>query len=434
MIALEHPIKINKTASALLTGVLCWTLFAIGEPSANFLTSDLFVSFLNTAQQNTSTAIDHLHREYVLESLTHHLGEIAQILFFLMGAMTIVELIDAHHGFRFITERIKTKNAVRLLWIVCSVTFFLSAVLDNLTTTIVMVSLIRKVIPKKEMRLFFAGMIILAANAGGAWSPIGDVTTTMLWIGGQISAGKIITSLFVPSLISMIAPLLVLSFSLKGEVGSMPTESHPETEYAGNGKLMLILGILALVGVPVFKTITHLPPYLGMLLGLGVLWVVSELINPDLDEAIRKKFTAAYALGKIDMPSVLFFLGILLAVGALQSMAVLSGFASWLDSAFRDTRVIITLIGVLSSIVDNVPLVAASIGMYNLADYPTDTMIWHYLAYCAGTGGSMLVIGSAAGVAAMGMEKIEFIWYLKNISWLATVGYAAGATAYLLLL
>lgn len=410
LIALEHPIKINKTATALVTGVLCWTLFMLSKSSEG-----------------------HSHTEFVIESLEHHLSEIAQILFFLMGAMTIVELIDAHHGFRFITSRIKTKNPIRLLWIICIVTFFLSAVLDNLTTTIVMISLIRKLIPNKEMRLFFAGMIIVAANAGGAWSPIGDVTTTMLWIGGQITAGKIISTLFLPSVVCMLVPLFYLSLTLKGDLGHQEISTEKHESHQGNGRLMLILGLLALTGVPVFKTVTHLPPYLGMLLGLGIIWIVSELINPDLDEAIRKQYSAAHALGKIDMPSVLFFLGILLAVGALQSMSVLTAFSSWLDATIKDGRIIITLIGVLSSIVDNVPLVAASMGMYSLDLAPPDSMTWHYLAYCAGTGGSLLVIGSAAGVAAMGMEKIEFIWYLKKITWLAAIGYGGGALTYLML-
>lgn len=428
-IALEHPIKINKTASALVTGVLCWTLFAVSSPSATLLESERFKEFLSEAAALIPANL--LHIEYVTESLGHQLNEIAQILFFLMGAMTIVELVDAHHGFRFITDRIRTKSPKRLLWIVCAVTFFLSAVLDNLTTTIVMVSLIRKLIPNKDMRLFFAGMIIIAANAGGAWSPIGDVTTTMLWIGGQISSAGIIKSTFIPSVVCMLVPLLYLSFTLKGSLGEYENKQSHDDHGIKSGNLMLFLGITALISVPVFKTTTHLPPYLGMMLGLGVLWIVSELINPDLDESIKKQYTAAHALGRIDMPSVLFFLGILLAVGALQSMALLTNFAEYLNHTIGDNRIIITLIGVLSSIVDNVPLVAASMGMYSLETYPMDHMIWEYLAYCAGTGGSILVIGSAAGVAAMGMEKIEFIWYLKKISFLAIIGYLAGAATYL---
>jgi Na+/H+ antiporter NhaD/arsenite permease-like protein len=433
LIALEHPIKINKTATALLTGVICWTLFALSDPTDSLLQSEHYASFLNEHSVNPSSDENHAHREYVIFSLAEHLSEIAQILFFLMGAMTIVELVDAHEGFKFITDRINTKNPKKLLWIVCWVTFFLSAVLDNLTTTIVMVSLIRKLVPNKEMRLFFAGMIIVAANAGGAWSPIGDVTTTMLWIGGQISASVIVKSLFAPSVVCMIVPLIYLNFTLKGELGHPERKQHEshDRHQITSGNLMLTLGILALVSVPVFKTITHLPPYLGMMLGLGILWVVSELINPDLDESVKKKYTAAHALTRIDMPSVLFFLGILLAVGSLEAMSTLHNFAEYLNHALGDNRIIITLIGILSSIVDNVPLVAASMGMYSLETYPMDHMIWEYLAYCAGTGGSLLVIGSAAGVAAMGMEKIDFIWYLKKISLLAALGYFAGAIVYL---
>lgn len=414
-IALEHPIKINKTASALLTGVLCWTLYAVSN----------------------SGDIHHIG-----EQLAEHLSEISAILFFLMGAMTIVELIDAYQGFRVVTDRITTKDPKKLLWVICGVTFFLSAILDNLTTSIVMVSLIRKLVPNKQMRLFFAGMIVVAANAGGAWSPIGDVTTTMLWIGGQITAGNIVATLVIPSLVCMIIPLLYLQFTLKGELGdhaSASSKSHgghghnPSGEPIRGSKTMLLVGVGGLISVPIFKTVTHLPPYLGMLLALGVLWVVSELINPDMDEAEKRPYTAAGALTRIDVPSVLFFLGILLAVGSLQSMGTLANFAAYLDSALGDNRIIITLIGILSSIVDNVPLVAASMGMYSMEMYPADHMIWEYLAYCAGTGGSVLIIGSAAGVAVMGMEKIDFIWYLKKISLLALLGYFAGAAAYLVL-
>lgn len=437
LIALEHPIKINKTATALVTGVLCWTLFVISGPPEALLQSEHYASFINELKSHTKDfallTSGQIHTEYVVESLGHHLNEIAQILFFLMGAMTIVELVDAHHGFRFITDRINTKNPKKLLWIVCWVTFFLSAALDNLTTTIVMISLVRKLIPNKEMRLFFAGMIIIAANAGGAWSPIGDVTTTMLWIGGQISAFGIIKSTFIPSIVCMLVPLIYLNFTLKGSLGTHDEKTDGNYHHVNTGNLMLFLGLAALISVPIFKTTTHLPPYLGMMLGLGVIWIASELINPDLDEALRKQYTAAHALGRIDMPSILFFLGILLAVGALQSMLTLANFAAYLNHAIGDNRIIITLIGALSSVVDNVPLVAASMGMYSLETYPMDHMIWEYLAYCAGTGGSMLVIGSAAGVAAMGMEKIEFIWYLKRISLLATIGYLAGATVYLII-
>lgn len=436
LIALEHPIKINKTATALLTGVLCWTLFAVSEPTPNLLASKSHIDFINHAQEkfkDVSVDTSQTHVEFVVEELGHHLNEIAQILFFLMGAMTIVELVDAHHGFKFITDRINTKRPKKLLWIVCWVTFFLSAALDNLTTTIVMVSLIRKLIPDKEMRLFFAGMIIVSANAGGAWSPIGDVTTTMLWIGGQISAIEIIKSTFIPSVVCMVVPLIYLNFTLKGNLG-LHSDDVKTTQHlpVNSANLMLFFGLLALISVPVFKTVTHLPPYLGMMMGLSVIWIVSELANPKLDDAVKKQYTAANALSRIDMPSVLFFLGILLAVSALQSMALLATFAEYLNTTVGDTRIIITLIGILSAIVDNVPLVAASMGMYSMDIYPMDHMIWEYLAYCAGTGGSILVIGSAAGVAAMGMEKIDFLWYVKKISFLALIGYFAGAAVYLL--
>lgn len=439
LIALEHPIQINKTATALLTGVSCWVLFTFYFPNETVTSSAVYTEALESIENHLGESrfaalTDHeKYIDFIVFQLGEHLNEIAQILFFLMGAMTIVELVDAHEGFRFITERIKTRSPKKLLWIICWVTFFLSAVLDNLTTTIVMVSLIRKLVPNKEMRLFFAGMIIIAANAGGAWSPIGDVTTTMLWIGGQISAAAIVKSVFIPSVVCMLIPLIYLNFRLKGSLGISSSEKPASDHDIRSGNLMLFLGISALISVPVFKTVTHLPPYLGMLLGLGALWVVSELINPHLDESIKKKYTAAGALTRIDMPSVLFFLGILLAVGALQSLQILQNFAAYLNDSLGDDRVIITLIGVLSAIVDNVPLVAAAMGMYSLDTYPMDDALWQYLAYCAGTGGSLLVIGSAAGVAAMGMEKIDFIWYLKRISLLAAMGYLAGAATYLAL-
>ncbi len=438
-IALEHPIKINKTASALLTGVLCWTLFVLSDPSSSVTNSEAYTSFLEVlkidlGEKFSALSSGELYREFVTFSLSEHLSGIAQILFFLMGAMTIVELVDAHHGFRFITDRIHTKNPKTLLWIICWVSFFLSSVLDNLTTTIVMISLIRKLIPNREMRMFFVGMIVIAANAGGAWTPIGDVTTTMLWIGGQISTGNIMVTLFLPSVACMLVPLLFLNFTLKGTLGEAHEHhSKHHVDEVSSGRLMLFLGIGALIFVPIFKTFTHLPPYMGMLLGLGVLWVVSELINPDLDEAVKKNYTAAGALSRIDVPSVLFFLGILMAVGALESMQALHHLAAWLDHSIGDQRIIVTLIGLMSAVIDNVPLVAASMGMYNLDVFYQDHMVWEYLAYCAGTGGSILIIGSAAGVAAMGIEKIDFIWYVKKISLLAMLGYFAGAVIYLII-
>ena len=404
-IAFEHPLKINKSASALLGAGLLWAIYALASTDYAQINQELSTSLIGTAQ----------------------------IVFFLMAAMAIVEVVDAHQGFDVVTARINTQSLPMLLWIICWVAFFLSSILDNLTTTIVMISLVRKLLDSREDRLFFAGMIVIAANAGGAWSPIGDVTTTMLWIGGQISAASIMKSLFIPSIVCAVVPLLFLTFTMKGTLGEFKEDTNSSASSIKTGNLMLILGVGALISVPIFKTVTHLPPYMGMLLGLGVLWVVSELINPDLDEAERKNYTASHALAKIDMPSVLFFLGILLAVGALQSMGTLANFAGYLSTTFGDNRIIITLIGLLSAVVDNVPLVAASMGMYSLEAYPMDDFIWTYLAYCAGTGGSILIIGSAAGVAAMGMEKIEFGWYLKRISLLAALGYFAGAGVYLLM-
>jgi Na+/H+ antiporter NhaD/arsenite permease-like protein len=294
-----------------------------------------------------------------------------------------------------------------------------------------MVSLIRKLIPNRDMRLFFVGLIIIAANAGGAWSPIGDVTTTMLWIGGQITAAEVVKSLLLPSIICLLVPLIYLSFNLKGNLGLAVSNTRSDSQSGlKSSRTIFFCGFGVLIAVPIFKTFTHLPPYLGMMLGLGFLWVVSELVNPELDESEKKHFTAAHAMSRIDMPSVLFFLGILLAVGALQAMGTLHGLAEYLTKSIGDNRIIITLIGILSSIVDNVPLVAGAMGMYSLNTYPVDSFIWEYLAYCAGTGGSILVIGSAAGVAAMGMEKINFIWYLKRISLLAFIGYIGGAIFY----
>lgn len=428
LIALEHPIKINKTATALVTGVLCWTLFAWMFPNDSFAQSSHYVSFLQGFSGDVDS--ESIYRLFIKSELSHHLGQVSEILFFLMGAMTIVELVDAHQGFRLITDAIKTTDIRKLLWIVCWLAFFLSAVLDNLTTSIVMVSLTRKLVHERDRRLFFAGMIIIAANAGGAWSPIGDVTTTMLWIGGQISAGAIVKNTILPSIVCLLVPLVYLSFKLKGTLQPAST-----TEVLGKispgSKVMFFVGISALIFVPIFKTVTHLPPYLGMLLGLGVVWIVSEWVNPEVDESERKKLSASHALSRIDVSSILFFMGILLAVGALESMQTLHHFASWLSTSLGDNRVIISLIGMVSAIVDNVPLVAACMGMYSIDVYPMDHMIWEYLAYCAGTGGSLLVIGSAAGVAVMGMEKLDFIWYLKKISLLALIGYIGGAAVYL---
>jgi len=405
-IALEHPLNINKSASALIGAGLLWTIYAM------------------------STG-DH-HR------IGHELGEslmaTAQVVFFLMGAMTIVEVVDAHNGFEVITKRIRTEKLTTLMWLVGIVTFFLSALLDNLTTTIVMISLMRKLLSKHADRLFFAGIIVIAANSGGAWSPIGDVTTTMLWIGGQITTINIISSVFLPSVISLAVPLAVTAFVLRGRPVVAPDNIDMDhglktTEFERNTMFFLGLGIL--IAVPVFKTITHLPPFLGILFGLGILWLVGDLIHRRKEEEHKNHLTLVHALSKIDMSSIVFFVGILLAVATLEHTHILTSLAQWLDTNVGRLDVIVLLIGLFSAVVDNVPLVAASMGMYDLAKYPTDHFLWEFLAYCAGTGGSILIIGSAAGVAAMGLEKIHFFWYVKRISGLALIGYLAGAGTYI---
>ncbi len=405
-IALEHPLKINKAASALITGVLCWTIFA----------------FFAEGDQSPG----HIVSEY--------LGEVAGILFFLLGAMTIVELIDAHDGFEVITSRIHTTSKRKLVWIIGTITFFLSAVLDNLTTTIVIVSLLRVIIPDKKDRLLFTGLTIIAANAGGAWSPIGDITTTMLWIGGQITAGSIILQTILPSIVCFALPAFIISRQVKGNAirASATSANKNFTTSAGERNLVFWVGVGSLLFVPVFKTVTHLPPYMGILLGLGLMWVITEMIHSEKDEAEKGLFSVNHALRKIDTPSILFFLGILLAIAALQATGVLTSLAASMERSIGNISIITLLIGLLSAFVDNVPLVAAAQGMYGLEQYPTGHFFWEFLAYCAGTGGSCLVIGSAAGVAAMGLEKIEFFWYLKKIGWLALLGYLAGAAVFIL--
>ena len=401
-ITLEHPLKINKTATALVTGVIVWTIYAISKGDAS--------------------------------ELGHHLASTSEILFFLLGAMTLVELVDAHQGFYFVSRLIKTDKVIKLLWIVGLITFFMSAVLDNLTTAIVMVTLLRKLISNKETRKYFVGIVVIAANAGGAWSPIGDVTTTMLWIGGQISATGIIQSLLLPSLVALLVPLLIASFVLKNQAIGQPAASAALSSIEErDGKIMLFAGAGSLLGVPVFKSLTHLHPYMGILLALGLVWILSELLHSEKDEAAKKHLSVGYALTKIDTSSILFFLGILLAIGGLESFGYLHALSDQLAHSLGNQNLIVTIIGLASAVVDNVPLVAATMGMYSLTDFPMDHEMWEYLAFCAGTGGSILIIGSAAGVAVMGMEKIEFGWYLKKIGFLALMGYFAGAGLYLLL-
>lgn len=437
-IALEHPLKVNKTASALITAVLAWTILALFPIPDSIFSTDLFHHFLEKFKLEGSMegmSQTQLFREFAGHELAHHLGAIAEILFFLLGAMTIVELVDSHQGFKVITNRIRTKDSQKLLIIISVLAFFMSAVLDNLTTSIVMVSLLRKLIHNHVQRKLYAGMVIIAANAGGAWSPIGDVTTTMLWIGGQISALNIIKTLILPSIVCLAIPLFFVARKMKGRVIRAPYDykAAEKLELVKGSRLMLFMGIGALVFVPIFKTVTHLPPYLGMLLGLGVLWLTSELIHTDKTEEEKKPYSAIHALSKIDTSSVLFFLGILLAISALETMNILRVTAEWLSVTLGDMKIIVFIIGILSAIVDNVPLVAASMGMYDMATYPMDHWMWEFMAYCAGTGGSILIIGSAAGVAVMGMERINFVWYFKKISGLAFIGYTAGAIVYLLI-
>lgn len=405
-IAFEHTIRINKAAIALITGVLCWTTYMLFSPDKHLIN----------------------------EQLTHHLGELSGILFFLLGAMTIVELIDAHDGFDIITTRIKQTDKRKLLWIIAFITFFLSAILDNLTTTIIIISLLRKLVKNQHDRLFFTGIIVIAANAGGVWSPIGDVTTTMLWIGGQISSSGIVSKLIFPGLACLILPLLVLSYKFKGNIITPLTgEDKCSKMLSTNHKLIVLFsGVLILILVPVFKTFTHLPPYMGILIGLGILWIITEIIHGSKDETVKHSYSVVNALRRIDTSSILFFLGILLSIAALQSTGILSLLAKWMSGNIAGDNAKAISFGILSAVIDNVPLVAASQGMFGLSQFPADHYFWEFLAYCTGTGGSVLIIGSAAGIAAMGMEKISFYWYLKKISLLALLGYFAGALVYIL--
>jgi Na+/H+ antiporter NhaD/arsenite permease-like protein len=408
-IALEHPLKVNKSATALIGAGLLWTIYAM------------------------STGDHHLVSEQLGESL---MGT-AQIVFFLMGAMTIVEVVDAHNGFEVITSRIKTTKLSTLMWMVGFVTFFLSAILDNLTTTIVMISLMKKLLDKHDDRLFFAGIIVIAANAGGAWSPIGDVTTTMLWIGGQITTLAIMEGVFLASLVNMIVPLAITSYVLRGREVVSPVRI--EDDCCGNRtkttpfeqKLMFRMGVGILVCVPIFKTVTHLPPFMGILFGLGILWMTGELLHSTKEDEHKEHLTLVRALRQIDMASIVFFIGILLAVAVLEHTHILTNLAGWLTQTVGREDVIVTIIGMVSAIVDNVPLVAASMGMYSMTQYPPDAFLWEFMAYCAGTGGSILIIGSAAGVAAMGLERIHFFWYVKRISGLALIGYFGGIAVYI---
>ncbi len=468
-IALEHTLHINKAASAILTGVLCWTLCAVNvnellpvdKVPASFImgldesnanseipahgddhptteeglekTAESSVDSSNHDLTANAGTHENLSREYLIEGeLAHHLYEIASILFFLMGAMTIVELVDANEGFAIVTNRIRATSKVQLLWVVAWLTFFLSAVLDNLTTTIVMVSVLRKLVHDRATRAVFVGLVIVSANAGGAWSVIGDVTTTMLWIKHKITPLTVMMELFLPSVICLLIPLLLISRTMKGPLQQLPesTRHHEHKDLKPwHQVLFLVLGIVGLLSVPVFKATTHLPPFMGMMLVLSILWIVSELISHTVDERTRSSTGVLHVLRNVDMSSILFFLGILLAVSALSSIGLLQNLALWLTETIGNQSIVAIAIGLLSAIVDNVPLVAAGIEMY---PFPEDAFFWMMLAYCAGTGGSCLIIGSAAGVAAMGLEKLEFMWYLRTIGPWALLGYFSGVIFYLL--
>lgn len=428
-IVFEHPLKINKTAFALITGILMWLLYIFAGPDIFQVSgfSGGYEAYKLAHPESAQPFIDFItHSELIV-----HLGDISEILFYLIGAMTVVELIDSHNGFCIITDHIRTRNKVKLLWLLAFVTFFLSAMLDNLTTAIVMVALLRKLLGNRRDLWFFGGIVILAANAGGAWSPIGDVTTIMLWIAGKISSGAVILQCFIPSLLSLVVPLIIISFFERGtlDVSELETPSAPDIP-AWRRNLIFWMGITALVMVPVFKTLTHLKPYMGIMFGLAILWITTEILSRN-DKTDSYKLRISHILSKIDMPSILFFLGILLAVAGLESAGHLHILAGGLDTAFKGNYYLIDMtIGAVSSIVDNVPLVASAMGMYN---FPTDNAFWIFLSYCAGTGGSLLIVGSAAGVAVMGMEKIDFIWYLKHITPYALLGYLAGAGTYVLM-
>lgn len=435
-ITLEHPLKLDKTVPALIMAALIWALLAVGFHSGWFDVIDSHEHAFNYLSGGEFAD------EGFNNALLHHLGKTAEILIFLIGAMTIVEIIDLHRGFEILKGYVKTKKKRKLLWIIGILAFILSAIIDNLTATIVLVTLLRKLIHKKEDRLWYAALVVIAANAGGAWSPIGDVTTTMLWIDDRVTAAGLIEFVVLPSIACFVIPFFIASY-LKPFRGVIEVDATEDStaERLLSSKTMLFLGLGMIVSVPVFKTLTHLPPYMGMMLALGVVWLVSEYIHPEEDFSNERRhlYSAHKALSRIEISSILFFLGILMAVAGLESLVygVVNGeevgtlryAAEHLDMAIPNQDIVVMLLGIFSAIIDNVPLVAASMGMY---DAPTDSVLWHFIAYSAGTGGSMLIIGSAAGVAAMGMERIDFIWYLKKITWLAFIGFVAGAGVFLL--
>lgn len=435
-IVLEHPLRLDKTVPAVIMGSLCWAFLALGFFGGSVDVIDTHEHLFSLAK--SLGAEEFLKQEEgFMNTLLHHLGKTAEILVFLIGAMTIVEIIDLHRGFEVLKTWVRTRSKKKLLWILGALAFILSAIIDNLTATIVLVTLIRKLLNTKEERIWFASMVVIAANAGGAWSPIGDVTTTMLWIGKKVSTGGLITNLVIPSIVCFALPFLIASFMkpFQGEAAIADGDDNDDAGKLLSSRTMLFLGLGMIVFVPIFKTFTHLPPYLGMMLSMGIVWLVSEYIHPEEDftEERRHVYSAHKALSRIELSSILFFLGILMAVAALESLVVggvgtLRYLAEGLENAIPNQDVVVMLLGVGSAIIDNVPLVAASMGMY---DAVIDAKLWHFIAFAAGTGGSMLIIGSAAGVAAMGMEKIDFIWYLKKVSWLAAVGFVAGSIVFI---
>ncbi|HZW77557.1 MAG TPA: sodium:proton antiporter NhaD [Flavobacteriaceae bacterium] len=435
LITLEHPLRLDKTVPALLMAALIWAVLAIGFTKGWFtVVNEEGHTFNFFSSTDPMTGFQN--------TLLEHLGKTAEILIFLIGAMTIVEIIDLHRGFNVLKSAVKTTSKRKLLWIMGTLGFILSAVIDNLTATIVLITLLRKLIHSREERLWYAGLIVIAANAGGAWSPIGDVTTTMLWIANKVTAVKLIEFVILPAIISFVIPFGIASYLpvFNGKISVEHTHSAEEEKLLSS-RVMLLLGLGMIISVPIFKTLTHLPPYMGMMLALGIVWMVSEYIHPEenFSRDRRHLYSAHRALSRIEISSILFFLGILMAVAGLESLVygtvngvevgTLRYMAEQLQGAIPNQDVVIILLGMLSAVIDNVPLVAASMGMYDL---PTDSVLWHFVAYAAGTGGSMLIIGSAAGVAAMGMERIDFIWYLKKITWLAFLGFIVGAGVFLL--
>lgn len=436
-IALEHNLKLDKLIPALLMMAFIWAIVALGiENFPNWF------DISNHAMVDGFATMAHQGKIHLLEdTILHHLGKTAEILFFLLGAMTIVEIIDYFDGFATFKKWIRTRSKRKLLWIFAGIGFFLSAIIDNLTATIVLITILQKIVNDKQTRLWFAGIIIIAANAGGAWSPIGDVTTTMLWIADKVTTVKLIEYLIIPSLVCMIVPTFIASRKsiFKGKLPAFDID--PNQGGSKHGQTMLFLGLAGIIFVPIFKTVTHLPPYIGMMLSLGVVAMFAEIFSrrefslttiESADEVNHSFHSPVHkSLSKVEMPSILFFLGILMAVAALESLGILFSAANGIKAVIPNMDIVIILMGVFSAIIDNVPMVAASMGMFS---QPTDSLIWHFIAYCAGTGGSMLIIGSAAGVVAMGLEKIEFMWYLRKIAWLAAAGFLAGALVFILLI